>query len=80
MEKKFCLLKISDGTRGASGKKKIYEVTVSGRKVTMSWGMAEKPNRQTKVEYGYTENDAMQIATNKVGEKLISGYQMAYSV
>jgi predicted DNA-binding WGR domain protein len=80
MEKKFCLLKNSDGARGANGKKKIYEVTVSGNTVTMTWGMAEKPNRQTKVETFSHPAYAMQAATTKVWEKVSGGYKVAYTV
>lgn len=80
MEKKFCLLKNSDGARGANGKKKIYEITVNGNTVTMSWGMAEKPNRQTKVETFSHPAYAMQAATTKVWEKVSGGYEIAYTV
>jgi len=80
MEKKFCLLKDSDGARGINGKKKIYEVTVTGNTVTMSWGMAEKPNRQTKVETFIHPAYAMQAATTKVWEKVSGGYEIAYTV
>jgi predicted DNA-binding WGR domain protein len=80
MDKKWCLLKTSDGARGQAGKKKVYEVTVSGTTVTMSWGMAEKPNRQTKVIRTYTAQGATAEAMNKVYEKIASGYVLAYTV
>jgi hypothetical protein len=80
MDKKWCLLKTSDGERGQAGKKKVYEVTVTGTTVTMSWGMAEKPNRQTKVVQAWSAGAAHQEALTKVYEKLGSGYVLAYSV
>lgn len=66
MEKKWCLLKVSDGQRGNNGKKKVYEITVSGNSVSYSWGMAEKPGRRTatiQVSNGYV---AMSLAEEKV--------------
>lgn len=80
MEKKWCLLKDSDGTRGANGKKKIYEVSVSGSIVRTSWGMAEKGNRQQQVQNTYSESYARQLAFMKVQEKLDKGYELAYTV
>lgn len=80
MQKKWCLLKESDGARGASGKKKIYEVTVDGTIVRTSWGMAEKTTRQTETKQVYSESYARQLAFIKVQEKLDKGYQLAYSV
>ena len=47
MQKKWCLLKTSDGERGTNGKQKVYEVIVEGSKVITVWGMAEKTQRQT---------------------------------
>jgi len=80
MEKKWCLLKVSDGQRGANGKKKVYEITVSGNSVTTVWGMAEKSSRQSQVQYAYSENGAMQMAKEKLWEKLAKGYKLAYEV
>lgn len=80
MEKKWCLLKNSDGDRGLAGKKKIYEVTVDGTKVTYSWGMAEKSTRQTFVDYGYNNTAAFQLAMMKVNYKIENGYEIAYTV
>jgi hypothetical protein len=80
MQKKWCLLKESDGTRGALGKKKIYEVVLDGSIVRTSWGMAEKPNRQTEVKHTYSEIYARQLAGMKVQEKLEKGYELVYSV
>lgn len=80
MEKKWCLIKESDGARGAAGKKKIYEVTVTGNTVRFSWGMAEKLTRQTSVDYGWSHNAALQLAQMKVNAKLAGGYSLAYVV
>lgn len=80
MEKKWCLLKESDGVRGDSGKKKIYEVRVEGSTLRCEWGMAEKTSRQSSVETFYSENAAMQQALNKVYAKLDKGYKLAFVV
>jgi predicted DNA-binding WGR domain protein len=80
MEKKWCLLKVSDGSRGTAGKKKIYEVTVSGSIVKTSWGMAEKTKRQEQIQQTYSDSYARQLAFMKVQEKLDKGYELAYSV
>lgn len=80
MQKKWCLLKTSDGARGANGKKKVYEVTVDGTIVRTSWGMAEKGSRQTETKQVYSESYARQLAFIKVQEKLDKGYELAYSV
>lgn len=77
---KWALLKISDGNRGANGKKKIYEIVVEGNKVTFSWGMAEKPARQTSVIYAANENAAVWEAKQKLWDKVGSGYTVAYHV
>ena len=80
MTKKWCLLKSSDGQRGANGKRKIYEVTVDGSVVRTSWGMAEKPSRQNEVKNYRDEFYARQAAFTKVQEKLEKGYELAYAV
>jgi predicted DNA-binding WGR domain protein len=80
MQKKWCLLKESDGSRGAIGKKKIYEVSVEGTIVRTSWGMAEKPSRQSEVKNLHDEHYARQLAFMKVQEKLDKGYELVYSV
>lgn len=80
MEKKWCLLKVSDGQRGNNGKKKIYEITVSGNSVVTSWGMAEKPNRQSQTQFTFNEYIALQVAKEKLWEKLAKGYKLAYEV
>ena len=80
MDKKWCLIKESDGARGANGKKKIYEVSVTGNTVRFSWGMAEKSTRQTSTDYGWNNGAAMQLAQQKVNAKLAGGYTLAYVV
>jgi hypothetical protein len=84
MEKKWCLIKESDGARGAAGKKKIYEVTVApagdGYSVTFSWGMAEKVTRQTKTLKLWHAGYALQTAQQQVNTKLAGGYSLAYVV
>jgi len=77
---KWALLKISDGDRGATGKQKVYEVRVEGSKVVLEWGMAEKATRQRKIEFYGSEAAARQAATNKVWDKVATGYRIAYSV
>ena len=77
---KWALLKESDGNRGLNGKKKIYEITVEGTKVTFSWGMAEKTSRQTLVIIAANENAAVWTAKGKMWDKVATGYKVAYSV
>jgi predicted DNA-binding WGR domain protein len=80
MEKKWCLLKSSDGARGDNGKQKVYEVIVDGTKVITVWGMAEKTQRQIQTKQVYSESYARQLAFMKVQEKLEKGYELAYAV
>lgn len=83
MNKKWALLKASDSGpmgRGQSGKKKVYEVTLDGFTLTCSWGMAEKPQRQTSVKVFATEQAALSAAYEKVSSKLDRGYEVAYAV
>jgi predicted DNA-binding WGR domain protein len=80
MNKKWCLLKASDGERGTNGKQKVYEVIVDGTKVITVWGMAEKTQRQTATKQVYSESYARQLAFMKVQEKLEKGYELAYAV
>jgi predicted DNA-binding WGR domain protein len=79
-EKKWCLLKESDGARGEAGKKKIYEVRIEGSTLRCEWGMAEKTSRQSSVQTFYSENAAMQQALEKVYSKLDRGYKLAFVV
>jgi len=78
--KKWCLLKRSDGSRGLQGKKKVYEVTVAGRVLTCEWGMAEKPQRQRSVQVFASEQAALGAAYEKVWSKRDRGYEVAYQV
>lgn len=80
MTTKWCLLKESDGARGAIGKKKVYEVILDGTKVRTVWGMAEKDSRQTQVQNFLDPHYARQWAAIRVQEKLSKGYELAYSV
>ena len=80
MNTKWCLLKESDGTRGANGKKKVYEIVVDGAVVRTSWGMAEKPSRQSAVQAFPSEFQARQYAISKQYDKMAKGYKLAYAV
>lgn len=80
MEKKWCLLKQSDGDRGVAGKKKVYEVRVAGNLVHCEWGMAEKVSRQSSVHRFGSEQGALRFAQEKVWSKLDKGYEVAYKV
>jgi predicted DNA-binding WGR domain protein len=77
--KKIVLVSKSEGQRGNEGKKKVYEITIEANKVTLSWGMAEKPNRQTKTEWFGTAIQADWFATDKKWEKVNKGYEVAYT-
>lgn len=77
---KWCLLKTSDGLRGARGKQKVYEVRLDGNTVTFEWGMAEMPQRQRKVVTYLTYAQARQAAGVKVADKVAGGYTVAYRV
>lgn len=78
--KKWCLLKESDGNRGLIGKKKMYEIVVDGTRMTVMWGMAEKPNRQIKTEFFSSEQGAIFAAHQRMMDKQDKGYVLAYSV
>jgi predicted DNA-binding WGR domain protein len=81
--KKWCLLASSDRGpmgRGQNGKKKVYEVTVDGSTLRCSWGMAEKPQRQTSVQVYHSSQAAMSAAYEKVYAKRDKGYALAYEV
>jgi predicted DNA-binding WGR domain protein len=83
MNKKWALLKGSDigpMGRGQSGKKKIYEVTVTDNTLHCSWGMAEKASRQTSTQVFRTSQQALVAAYAKVNSKIDRGYEIAYSV
>lgn len=83
MERKWALLKGSDigpMGRGQNGKKKIYEVTVTGTTLVCSWGMAEKIQRQTSTRSFRNTQSAVAAAYEKVNSKIDRGYEVAYSV
>jgi predicted DNA-binding WGR domain protein len=83
MEKSWALLKASDVGpmgRGQNGKKKIYEVRVSGNVLTCSWGMAEKLSRQTSRQAFASHQAAVSAAYAKVYSKVDRGYKIAYAV
>jgi predicted DNA-binding WGR domain protein len=63
--------------RGQTGKKKVYEIRVSGDTVTFSWGMAEKAHRATQVIRTNSFQDAMEIAHEKKWAKVERGYRVA---
>lgn len=76
---KTVLVSKSQGERGNEGKKKVYEIVVEGNKVTVSWGMAEKPNRQTQTHWFGSPNFAENFAFEKKWAKLDKGYEVAYT-
>lgn len=80
VNKKWCLLKTSDGDRGAAGKQKVYEVIVSDNVLRCEWGMAEKTQRQSSTKVFYNGQSAIWAAREKVMAKLDKGYRVAYEV
>jgi predicted DNA-binding WGR domain protein len=78
--KKWCLLKASDGARGAAGKQKVYEVRIEDTVVVCEWGMAEKAQRQRSVNAFGSAQAALRFAYDKVYAKVDKGYRVAYSV
>ena len=81
MNKKWCLLKGSDGARGAKGKKKVYEVTINGTTVTFEWGMAETmAGRRRQTTTFRSTQAALAAAHEKVYAKVGRGYEVAYTV
>lgn len=48
---KWILVKESDGQRGDAGKKKVYEIVLDGKTVTVMWGKFEEAyGKQTQVK------------------------------
>jgi len=80
MEKKWCLLKQSDGARGDAGKKKVYEVRIADNVVYCEWGMAEKTSRQSSRHIFGSAQSALRFAQEKVWSKVDRGYTVAYTV
>lgn len=79
METKWCLIKSSDGDRGALGKKKVYELSIEGNQLVAVWGMAEKPSRQSQTLRFSSEQGARWAAFDKIQSKINKGYKLAYS-
>ena len=77
--KRWCLIKESDGNRGLIGKKKMYEIEVIQNRMTVSWGMAEKRNRQMKTELFSNVQAALFAANKRIWEKRDKGYVLAFS-
>lgn len=77
--KKIVLISKSEGSRGQEGKKKIYEIIIEGNKVTFSWGKAEESKRQSKTEWYATEWKAENSAYEKKWEKVMKGYEVAFT-
>lgn len=75
---KWVLIKRSDGQRGQSGKKKVYEITICGLELRCEWGMAEKPHRQSSLSKFHTPGGVRQAAYVKLYDKLERGYEIAY--
>jgi predicted DNA-binding WGR domain protein len=80
MNRKFCLLKQSDGDRGLLGKKKVYEIVVADNVLHCSWGMAEKTTRQTSTKVFASSQAAYAAAWEKANSKAARGYELIYSV
>jgi predicted DNA-binding WGR domain protein len=76
---KIVLVSKSQGERGQDGKKKIYEITVNGNVVTVSWGKAEVSARQTQVKRFTNEYYAERFASEKKWAKLEKGYEVAFT-
>jgi len=76
---KSVLVGQSDGERGQDGKKKIYEIIVEGRTVTLMWGKAEEARRQSKREWFTNDHFAQMFANEKKWEKIGRGYTVAYT-
>lgn len=80
MEKKWCLLKQSDGARGEAGKKKVYMISIRDNELVCEWGMAEKGQlRSSRALFASTQG-AVSAAYEKLYSKLGRGYAIAYEV
>lgn len=80
MNKRIIMVKGSDCGpmgRGQMGKQKVYEILVQDNKVTFSWGMAEKVQRQTKVIFARSNQHALAAAREKQWDKVSRGYRVA---
>lgn len=72
---KWILAKKSEGSRGWAGKQKMYEVTAEGSTVLFAWGKAEEDLRVTQVSCD-SSSHALEVAREKVAEKVKSGYKV----
>lgn len=79
MNKRWCLLKASDGQRGINGKQKMYEIVIEDNVVTFSWGMAEIKRRQTKRLVCRSYQHALGEAYAKIDAKVSGGYRIAFA-
>ena len=77
--KKIVLVNKSEGQRGQDGKKKIYEIVIDGKKVTISWGKAEESKRQSQVKFFGSEWSAENFANEKKWAKIERGYEVAFT-
>ena len=78
-EKKWVLLKESDGSRGDAGKKKVYEIVVKDNMLFTSWGMSEKSVRASSTKFFSSNNAAHTEALGKLSAKMSKGYVLAYT-
>ena len=76
---KIVLTSTSTGQRGQNGKKKVYEIIVSGRSVEVRWGKAEEDQRQAQTKFFAFDWQAQQFALGKKWEKVEKGYVVAYT-
>lgn len=73
---KMILASRSQGERGQNGKKKIYEIVVSGTCVIVRWGKAEEDKRQSQTKWFNTPYQAEMFAHDKKWEKIDKGYEL----
>lgn len=77
---KIVLVSNSQGDRGEVGKKKVYEISIEGDHwVVLSWGMAEKSQRQTQRKWFPNPYTLNTFVNDKKWEKLSKGYTIAYT-
>lgn len=76
---KIVMVSKSQGERGNDGKKKVYEIVITNNTVTVTWGMAEKSQRQSQTKTFGSIFQAELFATDKKYEKLNKGYEIAYT-
>jgi predicted DNA-binding WGR domain protein len=79
MNRRWILVKESDGQRGIDGKKKIYEIVLEDNMVEILWGMFEKGSKQTDRKYFSNSQKAMSFAYDKYWAKIGKGYELVVS-